>query len=170
MKKIFPFLLSGLLIVISCSKSDDLLKTSSDLKSGKMVERTIKFVESTGTMDVVMNYDACPDFGLQMFIQGGGNASHIGKFTVVNTICLDTDLNPVSPIRGEITAANGDKIFTIVLQAPWMENEVIHYRYEILPELCTGRFEGATGFIIMWGDIDYTTMTWDLEGEGTIVY
>ena len=170
MKKILPLVLLGLLVVFSCSKSDDLIEPDSELKSGKMVERTIKFVKCTGTMEVVES-ELCADFGgLQMLIEGSGNASHLGNISVKNTLCIDSEMNPVTAIQGELTVANGDKICTMVITPPWMENGMIHYRYDVQSELCTGRFENASGYIIMWGDIDYATMTWDLKGEGQVAY
>lgn len=58
----------------------------------------------------------------------------------------------------------------MVTRPPWMENGVIHYRYDLQPDLCAGRFKNTTGFITMYGDINYETMTWDLKGEGKIIY
>lgn len=140
-----------------------------DLKSGKRVERTILFHRSVGTMEVV-NSDACQDYNLQMLILGEGNATFLGHYTVKNTCCLDDNMQAISPIMGELTAANGDMIYTMVMEAPWVEDGMPHYRYTLLPELCTGRFEGATGYIVMYGVIDYGNMVWDLKGEGKITF
>nr|WP_319509910.1 hypothetical protein [uncultured Draconibacterium sp.] len=141
-----------------------------DLKSGKMVERNIKFQRASGVMEVVINPDACEDKGLQMIITGGGNATFLGNFTVYNYLCIDADANPVSPIFGELTAANGDMIYTWVITEPWIDEDGMHYLYEIREGMCTGRFEGATGYIDMYGVIDHETMTWDLKGEGLITF
>ncbi|MCY1722320.1 hypothetical protein OU798_18345 [Prolixibacteraceae bacterium Z1-6] len=141
-----------------------------DLKSGTMVERTIKFQRASGTMEVIWNPDACSETELQMVIAGGGNATFLGNFTVLNTLCINEQGDPVSPILGELTAANGDMLYSIVTTPPWEENGMVYYRYDIRSELCTGRFEGATGFIIMYGDIDHVAMTWDLKGIGRIMF
>ena len=141
-----------------------------DLKSGKMVERTIKFQKANGVMEVVVNPDACTVTGLQIVITGGGNATFLGNFTVHNYLCIDADANPVSPIFGELTAANGDMIYTMVTDEPWVDEDGMHYLYVIREGMCTGRFEGATGYIDMYGIIDHETMTWDLKGEGLITF
>ncbi len=170
MKKLMFLFLSLSIFFAGCDNDALVPDAMNDaaLKSGKMVERTIKFIQCSGVMEVVQN-DAC-DNGMLLLVHGDGQASHIGHFTVINTTCVDENFNPVSPLIGEITAANGDKICTMVTKEPWMENGVIHYYYQIQPELCTGRFENATGYIIMWGDIDFIAMTWDLKGEGKITY
>ena len=47
-----------------------------------------------------------------MLIEGSGNVSQFGLVNVANTLCIDTDMNPVTAIRGELTVANGDMICT----------------------------------------------------------
>jgi hypothetical protein len=141
-----------------------------DLKSGQMVERTIKFHRASGTMNVELNAEACPETEHQMIITGGGNATFLGNFTVLNTVCVNLQGEAVSPILGELTAANGDMLYSIVTTPPWEENGMVYYLYNIRSELCTGRFEGATGFIIMYGVIDHVAMTWDLKGIGRITF
>ncbi|QIA07758.1 hypothetical protein [Draconibacterium halophilum] len=141
-----------------------------DLKSGNRIERTIKFQKASGVMEVIQNMDACTATGLQMIISGGGNATFLGNFTVYNKLCIDGDGNPVSPIWGELTAANGDKIYTMVNTDPWVDEDGMHYLYKIREGMSTGRFEGATGYIDMYGIIDHINMTWDLKGEGMIKF
>lgn len=141
-----------------------------DLKSGKMIERTIKFQKATGVMEIVVNPEACSPEGFQLVINGEGNATFLGKHTVYNSVCVDANLNPVSPIMGEITAANGDKIYTMVTTPPWVDEDGTHYLYDIIEGMCTGRFEGATGYLDIYGVIDFSTMTWDLQGTGKITF
>lgn len=164
MRKATSALFFLLLIVFSCTKESvnpDLESGEDFLKGAKVKIKTLKIHESSGTMEVVNNGD-CP-FGIQFLIQGTGHATHMGAFTVQNTFCIDFDGNPVSPIKGILTAANGDQIFT---QVEYVLDGVYHYL--ILDG--NGRFEGAKGFIDMWGLIDYPNMIFELEGLGEIQY
>lgn len=170
MKKIAVFFVMFLFIFGCNDPLQEIYEPEPELKKGKMVERTIKFQKATGIMQIVEEVESCTPDKLQMVISGGGNASHIGNFSVTNWICIDALLNPASAITGEIIAANGDKICTMVTKAPWVDEKGINYYYSVRTELCTGRFKDATGYIIMWGIIDYGTMTFDLKGEGKIKY
>ncbi len=166
MKKIFSVFVL-FLFVFGCSEAlQEEMDQNPELKSGKMVERPFIIHSSTGTMGFLVS-DECPDLGPgvpnRFVVNGSGNATHLGKFTVKNFMCLDG-----SPIQGELTAANGDKIFTMVTKEPWMEDGVIHYYYSILDG--TGRFEDAGGYVVMFGVIDYATMTFDLKGDGRIIF
>ena len=78
---------------------------------------------------------------------------------------------------GIMTAANGDELHTNIPYPEdgsiWKENGVTYYEYTIMGG--TGRFEGASGTILMWGigtpdPDDPFTGTWEMEGEGTITY
>ena len=65
-----------------------------------------------------------------------------------------------------MTAANGDKIYTRVRIGPEMVGDLIYYLYDI--EGGTGRFEGITGEIEVYGT--FSTTTWSLSGEGFFTY
>ncbi|MEA3479092.1 MAG: hypothetical protein U9R60_12980, partial [Bacteroidota bacterium] len=125
----------------------------------KKVTKTLKFHESTGTMAVVPSSE-CTESGFQFLIDGIGHATHLGAFKVQNTYCLDANFDLIYPIRGTLTAANGDHIFTKVIGTSIDEDLGLIFHYMILDG--AGRFEGATGHIDMWGLIDYDNMTFDL--------
>ena len=128
------------------------------------VTKTIKFKGATGTMVPVLE----PDCGgvAQFLITGTGIASHLGKFKVQNTICY---FSPTAPpkITGILTAANGDQIFTYV-SGFWKEGDISYYRYTI--DNGSGRFEGITGELLMYGTVDDATGDWALQGGGTFTY
>ena len=172
MKKATTALFVLLLFVFSCNKESG----SPDLDSGydvlkkaeaaKKVTKTLKFHESSGILlyfaDPPVPCDICDicEYGSMLLVQGTGHATHLGAFTVINYLCYeDPEIT-----RGILTAANGDRIHTMVTGPP--VNGV--YNYAILGG--TGRFEGATGYIDMWGDIDIVAETFDLEGLGEITY
>ena len=138
------------------------------------VNKRIVFYPSSGTFSVVPNPGYCPDSNppLQMVIEGGGNATHIGKYTVENLACVDMNGNIISRVLGFISAANGDVIYT-EMGAPYpdLDNPPnLYYPYTILGGSAGGRFDGATGSITMYGTVDYSTGTWMLSGEGEITY
>jgi hypothetical protein len=82
------------------------------------------------------------------------------------------DGNFLSPVLGFITAANGDVIYT-ELGAPYPDlanPPNLFYPYKIIGGSSGGRFDGAEGYITMYGIVDYVTGTWMLRGEGEITY
>ena len=202
MKKHLLILVAVFFAITSCNKSDlqdefpvsqnkeeTLMKTLNNLNTyspaeqpvafskssnANVVTKKIVFYPSTGTFGVVPNPGYCSDFNppLQMVIAGGGNATHIGKYTVENLACVDVDGNFLSPVLGFITAANGDVIYTELGEPyPDLANPPnLFYPYTIIGGSSGGRFDGAEGYITMYGIVDYVTGTWMLSGEGEITY
>lgn len=173
MKKHIFFFLALLILSFGCSK-DDLVTVPGEApyKAGNG-EKNIKFVKSSGTLE----YGYYDDYTMYYDINGGGNATFIGKFTVVNHGVVDiTDYIPGDPMNiisweGIITAANGDQIFTEMVYGPYFPEgpEVAYYNYEVTGG--NGRFEGATGGdLVMYGSTDQVNGTWELKGEGTIYF
>ena len=141
---------------------DNLAKSD---RANKVI-RTLKIHRSKGFFSIKESEDCAPY--LQVVIEGNGNATFLGNFNVVNTYCFDGTA-PTSPIRGILTAANGDQIFTIVTYAEEYDPpEESYLHYEV--EGGTGRFEGITGYIDMYGIIDRTAFTFDLYGTGEIAF
>ena len=143
------------------------------LKSnGTDVARKIIFHTSSGTMKVISNDCDCGQFSppLQMVVEGEGTATHLGLLSVVNLTCVDMDGNFLTPVYGFITAANGDEIHTQMGSPyPDLSNPPnIYFPYTIIGG--TGRFDGATGNILMYGVADFVAGTWTLSGEGEITY
>ena len=137
--------------------------------NSKPVTKTIKFQRSWGTFEFDGG-SCCGSPFLQARIMGEGNASHIGHFTVLNTYCLNPPAftEPIGPWLGFITAANGDEIHSQMMGFGFDSDIGPFYIYKIIGG--TGRFDDATGEIHMWGETDFSTLTWYLEGEGEITY
>ena len=135
---------------------DDLLENSQYLKSA-VVTKTIKFFETTGTMVL--------EGGSIVMIFGEGHASHLGLYTVKNIPC---DFYGFSTFCGILTAANGDEIHTVVIASGPDPVYGVYLEYIVLGG--TGRFEGSTGTISMYGSLDFVNSTWTLQGEGQISY
>jgi len=169
MKKKSLFLLSLALIAFSCSK-DSMVTPGEDApyKQG-VTEKTIKFMNSSGTMQFV------PDFTemlIYITVEGTGNASHLGNFTVVNNAAQDMLTGEVLYWNGILTAANGDQLFTHMVEM-WMEGDVEYAKYHVLSG--NGRFKDVyDGEFILYGysEMDPETMTgiWELKGEGPIYF
>jgi hypothetical protein len=201
MKNYFLILLGLLFMTVSCQDeaviSDDNLSPSNEAllvqcldnfnhyqadlwvtlpkrgHNGNAVTKKIVFHPSSGTFGVIPNLDACGDFPhLQMFIEGGGTATHLGAYSVVNLACVDESGAFLSPVLGFITAANGDVIHTQMgIPYPDLDNPPnFYYPYTIIGGSEGGRFESATGYVMMYGIVDYETATWNLIGEGEITY
>ncbi len=169
--KIRVFLLAALFVLaIRCNKENVTPTNEKDNtfstieKAGKAVTKTIKFFEVSGTFEFDNTIEGCAP-APYLTLEGEGNASHIGHYTVINFGCYDG----MSVMNGKITAANGDEIHTYV-ESAWqdLETEIWYYHYIIYGG--TGRFDGAYGEVDLFGTIDMANFVWTMEGEGTITY
>jgi len=129
-----------------------------DLKSAKSHEVTVPF-----KADFVGNYmpttgvdlDMCGAYPMiRVFNEGGGTATHLGKFTHYFDFCVNDETGeyPYDHIEAYFVAANGDTLFVKVSgrviggRLPHHPDDVNSYftdPWEILGG--TGRFEGASG-------------------------
>ena len=172
MKKQILLLLSLALIVFGCSKDE--LVTPDDQATYKngVASKTIKFNKSTGTGEFSIEYPL-----LTASIQGSGNASQLGFFTVQNFGQRNMETGEYIDWYGVLTAANGDKIFTQCVLG-WTEDGIEYTQYNVL--FGTGRFASLTGGeMLLYGTVELIpdpvdpysgTLAWDLEGEGTLLY
>ena len=177
MKKSIIFLFAFCIVAFACSKDESILQedlSDSALLKSKVKTKTIKFHRASGTMEMIYD-EANPCYPLlQLKITGGGNASHLGLFTVENKVCfymVEGNFISVGQWEGKLTAANGDQLNTEMVKGPYFMNNdgLAYYDYEV--HSGTGRFETVTGgTLVMWGITDMDTMTWKLEGEGTIEF
>jgi hypothetical protein len=167
-----------LMFICSCTKESVIPEPdfgSDALKGAKLRTKTLKIHDSSGEMGVIPCslydlYDDCSscETGFVFYVEGTGHATHLGAFTVQNYACMEPGIGTLEPLNGVLTAANGDQIFTRVAYYIPDPDLGLIYHYEVLRG--SGRFEGATGYIDMWGDIDYDLMKFDLQGLGEITY
>ena len=176
MKKSIIFLFAFCFIAFACSKDESILQedlSDSELLKSKVKTKTIKFHRASGTMEMNFQSSECVPYA-QFVIKGGGNASHLGRFTVENKVCFymeNGNFISVGQWEGKLTAANGDQLNTEMVKGPYFMNNdgLAYYDYEV--HSGTGRFASVTdGTLVMWGITDMATMTWELEGEGTIEF
>lgn len=123
--------------------------------------------KGSGTFQLVENTD-CGDDLFQVSIDGKGNATHLGLFTVILTSC--TNFSNIYNLSGVQTAANGDELyfystsFGMDEKGNWTD-----YIYDG----GTGRFENATGEFRLYGINTFTSSTggyYTNQGYGTISY
>lgn len=171
MKKHLLYIFALLLLAFGCSEEEAVVPDDEAVYKNGMKEKIITFKQSSGTMEVIPCSD-CPT-GFQFYISGTGIATHLGNFTVVNTVCFD-------PVTGEfsgdwlgfITAANGDQLHTQMVYGPYFPEGPegpTYYDYDV--QEGTGRFEDVTGGnFITYGYADWDNMTWTLQGGGPIYF
>lgn len=124
--------------------------------------RKIK-IRTEGTMSFTPGTTDCPAALWARYV-GEGHASHLGLFTIEIAYCTD-GINPLSPILGVQTAANGDQLFVRGVGGDPSANS-LDFSYEG----GTGRFENASGFVTLFFQFDYENLTWRNFGEGIISY
>jgi len=143
----------------------DLPEVTSHLK-GATVTKTIKFKRVSG---IYHNYIPGLIGTPQIYISGQGIASHLGNFSVFNTILFTGGQNPDGSseyyIFGTITAANGDELNSVMIGGGQVDG-MMEFTYMVLGG--SGRFEGVNGYIVLQGYL-YPD-SWSLSGEGKIEF
>ena len=113
--------------------------------------------QASGT--ITRDVTRCPDPQLLVTLTGGGTATHIGRYTIINSHCVDPTTGDLTAGTFVKTAANGDQIFgsyvgsSIVLQEPAPVG-IFSVNGTITFTGGTGRFAGATGTTNMSGTLD----------------
>jgi hypothetical protein len=98
----------------------------------------------------------CPAPLLLESYQGGGTATHVGKYTIVNSHCLNPGTGALTNGSFVKTAANGDQLFgtyvgsASVIQPP-SPIAIFSVSGTVTFTGGTGRFTGATGTTTMAG-------------------
>ncbi len=125
------------------------------------VSRPLKINKVSGTLAFFPNSESCDGY-IKVEGRGNGTGTHLGAFTQEIDYCTD-GVNPTSNIFSISTAANGDKLFSVMVGAGPDYQDYYYYGG-------TGRFEGAYGEIRLYGYVDYVNLVWSLQGEGYLVY
>ena len=151
--------------------------TQSDLKKGKAVTKTIK-IRGTGIVTYdCLEYDENNDCIMYFAeVQGEGNATHLGKFTIELKYYADSNLFPlpnpidpfnIPPITGVQTAANGDELNTYsVGPHPDDPENTLRFYYNG----GSGRFENVIGYVVLTFDWSPDGLSYTNYGEGEITY
>jgi hypothetical protein len=105
--------------------------------------------------------------GAQHHLEGIGNATHLGRFTITSDFTVDP-ITVTGAGTATWTAANGDQIFTAetgqgVVTFPTLTVDETHTITG-----GTGRFEGASGTFVVERSINLPTLTSSATFTGTI--
>ena len=148
--------------------------------NGKKKAKKLKVFSSIGTIEFVAPNECPVGSAFKVLIQGEGNASHLGLFTIEIAYCADMYGIPLEAILGTMHAANGDEIYTQLIAAGEGEHDGMHEGYPYHQDYIfyggTGRFDDATGDLTLFGEVIYPNPpedpigSFNLFGEGTIVY
>ena len=100
----------------------------------------------------------CPSPLLLESEAGSGTATHIGKYTIVNSHCVDPSTGALTVGRFVKTTANGDQLFgsyvgTATLVQPPAPIGIFQVSGTVTFTGGTGRFDGATGTSDMVGTL-----------------
>jgi hypothetical protein len=145
-------------------ENKDVIPTPSKFENGKEVTRTFKIHRSIGEVQTLYPSDECNP-NAQVIMTGAGNATFVGNFNVLIKYCVDINQTPTSLITADMTAANGDIIYTLMIGSEY-KDAVFYSYYTIIGG--TGKFTGAYGDITLYGLFDGTHF--DVEGGGSITF
>ena len=152
MRNLFFILAGAMFLFVSCQSDDLPIYEASKPDKATKVEKEMIFRSYSG---VIVVDDPSPGDFLQT---GSGIASHIGRYTFVNTSKVSPPEDFPVFFEGTITAANGDQIYydspvivcDVAIPAPnFCPGQNATFTYTIKGG--TGRFEGATGSIVIEG-------------------
>ena len=160
------FLMAVIILFAGCNKSDDLINDSDVvLKSAQPHFVTLPFkadfvntyLPETGPNSMCGDWDpANGQFWMMVYGEGGGTATHLGKFTHHFEFCCDWASGiypgPSGYMVAYFVAANGDSLFLSV-QGQVMDGRLDHHPEDVNSYFTdpweitggTGMFEGATG-------------------------
>lgn len=162
MKTFVKFLLVAVCmsLVVTCSKNFETEEEISDaqLKSGKTHTVTVPFkAEFVGAYMPTsgVDPDMCGEYPMvRVFNEGGGTATHLGKFTHYFDFCVNdmTGEYPFDHMEAYFVAANGDSLFVYV-SGQVMDGRLDHHPADVNSYFTdewiilggTGKFKGATG-------------------------
>jgi len=185
MKKI-TFLLAAFAFFIACTKdSDELVKVGPD---ASLTPRTTKEFKASFQSSLNLNnpFTVCtgdvPGFGVPDHFLAGW-AKHFGPLngsesTLHHDACniVVADATLTATVSGQITAANGDKIYysgvDVVDITGFIYNNsetgAINGTWNINGG--TGKFEDASGSFTVTGEVNFAAGTFNAEANGTINY
>lgn len=130
--------------------------------------KTLKLRSAGTTVLLFPPNNNCNPNEVEVVLNGEGHATHLGLFTFFASYCSLDGINPVSPILGVQTAANGDELYSVLVGAG--EDPELGYYQDWVFYGGSGRFEDATGEIRLYAIVDFINLTWSNHGVGTITY
>ena len=147
--------LAALGLLLGCDQTSPVSPSagSSSVSEANAARPWKESYQATGTITA----DAqCPAPLLLESYQGGGTATHVGKYTIVNSHCLNPGTGALTGGSFVKTAANGDQLSgtyvgTATVIQPPSPIGIFSVRGTVTFTGGTGRFAGATGTTTMEG-------------------
>ncbi len=175
-------LLTTLVLVPGCADSPTQPGVG-DLPLMGTADRTVKMVPFKGTQTQLPADPTgivCPAGEAAAKATAGGEATHLGQFTVVIFQCVHPVFGVWSKIDGTFTAANGDELE--MEMDPLNPGRIVVFDpatgFESTGGLViiggTGRFAGATGYVTFRSFVDFavlgafTTLDGEISSPGSI--
>jgi hypothetical protein len=112
--------------------------------------------------------ERCASGEIGMSLTKAGNATHLGRFTVAASQCLDPATGAITKGEAVFTAANGDQVFATQSGRVTGSPPVFAFELDYTVTGGTGRFAGASGSIHATGDFDVRTGGGTASLEGVI--
>jgi hypothetical protein len=148
--------LAALTLLLGCDQGSSVSPSET---SAANASRSRPWKESYQSSGTIAPGARCPAPLLLVSLQGGGTATHIGKYTITNSHCVDPVTGALTDGSFVKTAANGDQIVgtyvgsTTVIQPPSPVG-IFGINGTITFTGGTGRFGGATGTTSMAGTLE----------------
>jgi hypothetical protein len=146
--------LMAVAILIGCDQTSPV-----SVSSGFAEVRLVPMRESYQASGAIAPDPTCTSPQLLTSLQGGGTATHIGKYTIVNSHCVDPATGVLTDGSFTKTAANGDQLFgTYVGNSTVIQPPAPVGIFAVTGTLTytggTGRFAGTTGTASMEGTLE----------------
>ena len=158
-----PFLTASSLvamgILMGCDQTSSVSPSSkSSIPGPTAAAGPVPWKESYEASGTIASDARCPVPQLLTTLQGGGTATHVGKYTIVNSHCVDPITGVLTGGSFTKTAANGDQIFgtyvgnSTVIQPPAPVG-IFGVTGMLTYTGGTGRFAGIIGTASMEGTL-----------------
>ena len=136
--------------------------------------RLVPWKESYAAAGTIAPHPSCTTSQLLTVLEGGGTATHVGKYTIVNSHCLDPATGAFIGGTFTKTAANGDQLFGIyvgnstVIQSPAPVG-IFGVTGTLTYTGGTGRFAGTTGTASMEGTLQADFSQQPITATSTLI-
>ncbi len=176
------FIVTGICLLMTCSKTDEFLNNNRDDNALKSTTKTVTvpFKANFSVWDH-SNYEnnSCGANPLRFLtMEGFGPATHLGKMTTTITFCCNTETGYYYNTTGTFIAANGEELFFEIPEGhiiPNVGDNSDYYQKKFNDRMIftggTGRFNGATGDAFTNAYVHDGTDEWrtDFFSTGTLI-
>ena len=125
-------------------------------------------LKGRGAGAVTLATVACPTGYTPLALTGTGRARHLGRYTWASTECFNFTTLVTVDGRFTLTAANGDALTGTYSGGATVAGEVATFDDQAVITSGTGRFEGASGNLVVRGTAVAAAMTYEHRLSGTI--